>query len=79
MDGIYRFHDTRRAAVTHTVDTGTAAHTAMSISGHRTRSMLDRYSIPLLAEQRSALARASAHVAKRLNERRVVVPIRREP
>jgi hypothetical protein len=43
------------------VNEGTPAHEAMAISGHRTRHVFDRYSIPLKAATRAALKRVSGH------------------
>lgn len=73
----YRFHDTRRASVTHTVETGASASVAMAVSGHRTRSMLDRYSLPLLAAQRAALERSSAHVQAMTTPKKKAAALRR--
>jgi integrase len=62
-DGGVTLHDLRRSAITAAMDSGTAAHVAMSLSGHATRAMLDRYSIALEDQQRAALERTSAVVA----------------
>jgi len=43
--GGFVFHNTRHTAVTNLMHAGTPAHEAMAVSGHRTRSVLDRYSI----------------------------------
>jgi integrase len=49
------FHDTRWAAATHLANAGVPAHEIMGITGHRTRSMLDRYSIGTAEQKRQAL------------------------
>jgi hypothetical protein len=60
--GGFVFHNTRHTAITNLVNEGTPAHEAMAISGHRTRSVFDRYSLSLKAQMRAALERISEPV-----------------
>jgi integrase len=59
--GGFVFHNTRHTAVTNLVNAGTPAHEAMAVSGHRTRSVFDRYSLTLKAQTRAALERVTAY------------------
>jgi integrase len=71
------FHDTRRAAVTHLANAGVPAHEIMGISGHRTRSMLDRYSIGTEEQKRRALRRGTEYLeAERAKATATVQPIK---
>ena len=49
------FHDLRRSAVRNLTRRGVPAVVAMEITGHRTRSVFDRYGIPTTDEAREAL------------------------
>jgi integrase len=71
------FHDTRRAAVTNLANAGIPMHEIMAISGHRTRSMLDRYSIGTSEQKRRAFRRQTDYLeAERQKARPKVQPIR---
>ena len=56
-------HDLRRSAVRHLVQSGVDPLIAMKVSGHRTRSMLDRYSIVTEQETAAAMKRVDNWVA----------------
>ena len=74
--GGFVFHNTRHTAVTNLVNAGVPAHEAMAVSGHRTRSVFDTYSLTLKDQTRAAMRRTTAYTEQLRDEAtRIVVPL----
>jgi integrase len=59
------FHDLRRSGVRQLIRSGVDEHTAMAISGHKTRSVFQRYNIVSLDDLRAATRKLDKHLAVR--------------
>jgi integrase len=57
------FHDLRRSAARNLVRSGTPEAIAMAVTGHRSRSVFQRYNITVQDDVRLALQRVSGYVA----------------
>jgi hypothetical protein len=72
---LYRFHDTRHAAVTHSTSLGISDSVGMSITGYKDITSYSGYSHPQDEAQRAALERINAYIDEQAGDAVKVTPL----